>query len=240
MPSVAAIAPMVAAAGFARQRLANFRGMKHLHHRAVALALAIMLSLCSTSPHAVAALPRHPACKPVDKPGEAAPGGSADLACLSGTERVELLDRPVAPALIPPFARERRLQNALHRWKAREAQALATPQPERQDALAAYLEGREIEALRSDALKDTEAAIVRAETRILQLGVDFRATTQLATRWINRQPGRSVPGVYLERIVTAADAILAEAVALRIHHVERDAINRYFDEQLERVLTMQG
>jgi hypothetical protein len=214
--------------------------MKNLHHRAVALAMAIVLSLLSSSSPALAALPGHPACKPVDNPGGSAPAGARDLACLSGAERVELLDRSVALTLIPPLGRERSLQNALHRWKAREAQALATPKPERQDALAAYLEGREIEALRSEALKETQAAIVRAEARILQLGVDFRATTQLATRWIHRQPGRGVPGAYLERIVSAADAILAETMALQMRYAERDALNRHYDEQLEHVLTMQG
>jgi hypothetical protein len=214
--------------------------MKNLHHRAVALAMAIVLSLLSSTSPTLAALPGHPGCKPVNNHGDSAPAGSRDLACLSGAERVELLNRSAAPALIPSFSREQSLQNALHRWKAREAQALATPKPERQDALAAYLEGREIEALRSDALKDTQAAIDRAEAQILHLGVDFRATTQLATRWIQRQPGRGVPGAYLERIVTAADAILAETVALQMRYEERDALNRHFDEQLERVLTMQG
>jgi hypothetical protein len=214
--------------------------MKNLHHRAVAVTMAIVLSLLSLSSPTLAALPGQPACKPVGKPGDFAPAGSPDLACLSGAERVELLNRVAAPALVPSFARERSLQNALQRWKAREAQALATPKPERQDALAAYLEGREVEALRSDALKETQAAIVRAEARILQLGVDFRATTQLATRWIHRQPGRGVPGAYLERIVTTADAILAQTVALQMHYEERDALNRHFDEQLERVLTMHG
>ena len=106
--------------------------------------------------------------------------------------------------------------------------------------MAAYLQGRRIEALRSDALKDTEAAIVDAQARILKLGLDFRAATRLATRWIHRQPGRGVPSEYLERIMIAADAILSEDTTLKARYEERDMLNRHFDEQLERVLTMEG
>ena len=81
---------------------------------------------------------------------------------------------------------------------------------------------------------------MQAEARILQLGVDLRAATRPATRWISRQPGRGVPAAYLERIMVAADAILTESAALRAHYAQRDALNRHFDDELERVLTMQG
>ena len=215
--------------------------MTEVRTRAIALAMATLLSLFSSTFPAQAALPGHPGCKPSDAPrGAVAPPGSGELACLSGAERVDLQTRPAFQALIPPLAREQRLQSALLRWKAREAQALAVPRADGQDALAAYLEGRELESLRSQALKETEAAIVQAEARILQLGVDLRAATTPATRWISRQPGRGVPAAYLERIMVAADAILTESAALRAHYAQRDALNRHFDDELERVLTMQG
>jgi len=206
--------------------------------------MALLLSLFSTTFPAQAALPRQSGCQPADLSGGVAPAGGSELACLSGAERTELLGRVVSPGLIPPLIpplpRERELRSALHRWKALEAEALAVPMEDRPDALAAYLQGRRIEALRSDALKDTEAAIVDAQARILKLGLDFRAATRLATRWIHRQPGRGVPSEYLERIMIAADAILSEDTTLKARYEERDMLNRHFDEQLERVLTMEG
>jgi hypothetical protein len=215
------------------------RLMRDFRNRAFCLAMAVLLPL-STTFSAQAALPRQPGCHPADLAHAADPARGTDLACLSGTERADLLSRSPVPALIPPLARERQLQSALHLWKALEAEALAAPKHDRPDALAAYLQGRQLETVRSDALKETQAAIVQSEARILQLGLDFRAATQLATRWIHRQPGRGVPSAYLERIVVAADAILAEDSALRVRYEERDALNREFDEQLERVLTLQG
>ena len=218
--------------------------MRDLRDRAPALAMALLLSLFSTTFPAQGALPRQPGCQPVELAGSIAPAGGSELACLSGARRTELLGLPVAagliPPLIPPLARELELQGALHRWKALEAEALAVPKTDRPDALAAYLQGRRLEALRSDALKETEAAIVEAQARILKLGMDFRAATRLATRWIHRQPGRGVPAEYLERIMIAADAILWEDTALKARYEVRDTLNRHFDEQLERVLTMEG
>ncbi len=213
--------------------------MKDLRMRAATLVATILLPLFSTTFSAQAALPLQPGCQAGAADAGSLPG-AADLACLGAMDHAELPGRSSLPALIPPLARERRLQSALQRWKALEAEALAVPKQERPDALAAYLQGRQIETSRSDALKDTEAAIVQSEARILQLGVDFRAATHLATRWIHRQPGRGVPAAYLERIVTAADAILAEDMALQSRYQERDALNRHFDEQLEQVLTLAG
>lgn len=237
-PYVPPAAPVIAAFLPKARGAAKFAGMKQVRIRAATLAATLLLPLFSTNFSAQAALPQA-GCLAVPADTAALPR-AADLACLSGIDRAELPDRSSLPALIPPFARERRLQGALQRWKALEAEALAVPKHERPDALAAYLQGRQIETSRSDALKDTEAAIVQSEARILQLGVDFRAATHLATRWIHRQPGRGVPAAYLERIVNAADAILAEDMALQARYQERDALNRHFDEQLEQALTLAG
>ena len=217
--------------------VANVADMNDFRLRATRLASAALLPLFATTFSAQAALPRQPACHPAELLD--APARTADFACLGG-EQAETPGGPSLPALIPPLARERQLQGALQRWKALESEALAVSNEDRPDALAAYLHGRQIESRRSDALKGAEAAIVQSEARILQLGVDFRAATRLATRWIHRQPGRGVPAAYLERIVTAADAILAEDLALKVRYQERDALNRHFDEQLERVLTLAG
>jgi hypothetical protein len=212
--------------------------MKDLRMRAAALAATVLLPLFSTTFSPQAALPRQAHCQPASDAGTLPL--AASLECLSSIDAAELPGRSALPALIPPLARERQLQSALQLWKALEAEALAVPKQERPDALAAYLKGRQIEASRSDALRDAEAAIVQSEARILQLGVDFRAATHLATRWIHRQPGRGVPASYLERIVASADAILAEDMALQARYRERDALNRHFDEQLEQVMTLAG
>jgi hypothetical protein len=239
-PYIPLVAPAIAAGRPGAIDAATFAGMKEVLMRAAALAAVFLLPLFSTTFAAQAALPRQAAC-PADSSGVGAPPRSAtDLACLGGIDRAESPARSTLPALILPLARERQLQSALQHWKALEAEALTVPKQERPDALAAYLHGRQIETSRSDALKDTAAAIVQAEARILQLGVDFRAATHLATRWIHRQPGRGVPAAYLERIVTAADAILSEDMALQARYRERDALNRHFDEQLEQVLTRAG
>jgi len=233
-------APVIMASRLGAIHATTFPGMNHLRMRAATLAAMVLLPLFSTTFSAQAALPRQPGCDADSSEVGTPPRSAADLACLSGIDRAELPGRSALPALIPPLARERQLQSALQRWKALEAEALAAPRQERPDALAAYLQGRQIETSRSDALRDTEAAIVQSEARILQLGVDFRAATHLATRWIHRQPGRGVPAAFLGRIVTAADAILAEDTALQARYQERDALNRHFDEQLEQVLTLAG
>lgn len=239
-PRIPVIAPTIDGRSPATGIAATLQGMKVALDRAIALSLAILLSLSSTTVTVHAARPGSAPCRSGGLSDGAASAAPAQLACLSDQQRVDLLSKPVAPALLPPLAREHQLQSALHRWKASEAQALAVPPSNRPGALAAYLGGREIEALRTESLRDMQAEIIRAEARILQLGVDFRAATQLATRWIHRQPGRGVPAAYLERIVTAADAILAEGNALQGHYEQRDALNRYFDEQVDRVLTLPG
>jgi hypothetical protein len=216
--------------------------MKDALQRAVAVSLVILLSLLSIYLPAEAALPRPAECRDENRTRTASAQSTASvqLACLSGEERVNLLSKSVAPALLVPPAQAQQLQSALHRWKASEAEALAVPPSGSPNALAAYLGGREIEALRTESLREMQADINRAEARILQLGGDFRAATQITTRWIQRQPGRGMPAAYLERIVSAADAILVENDALQEHYDRRDALNRHFDEQIDRLLTLEG
>ncbi len=201
------------------------------------LALAIVVSLLSALISAHAAMPMQSGCSPL---AEALPFGAADLGCLPHSRRVELLSRNVEPAVIAPLNREYRLHSALHRWKAKEAEALAIPPADRRNPLAAYLESRTIEAQRSEALKDAQQAMRRAEARILLLGADLKVASRAATQWIHRQPGRELPASYLRRIVDAADAILEEDRLRRARAEDLDEINRRFDLQLQQVLTLQG
>jgi hypothetical protein len=197
--------------------------------------LALAVSLLSAVISAQAALPTPSGCSPaaVD-----VPAAGADLGCLARSRRVDLLSRIVEPAVIAPLNREYQLHSALHRWKARESEALAVPASN--GHLAAYLDGRTIEAQRSEALKEIEHAIVRSESRILLLGADLRIASRAATQWIHRQPGRPLPPAYLQRIVAAADVILAEDRLLWAGREKRSEVNRAFDQELERVLTLQG
>jgi hypothetical protein len=175
---------------------------------------------------------------------------AADFGCLPSEKRVELLSRPPASGLIAPLDRNFRQHRALHQWKAQEAAALAAPPPadasrsaaEASSAypLSAYLESREIESRRSQALKETRQAILRTEARILHLGTELNVATLATAQWIQRQPGRAPPSAYLQRIVSAADAIQAEERLLKSRAAERDDLNRHFDEQLQQVLTLQG
>lgn len=164
-------------------------------------------------------------------------GAPADLQCLSQSKRVELLSRPLGPPVIPTQGGDYRLHSALHRLKAREAEALAVADTDRRDSLAAYLNGRTIEAMRSDALRDAEAAIVRSSKRVLLLGVELKAATRAANDWISRQPGRELPGSYRQRIVHAAQAIHAEHRLLALQSTARDEVNRVFDREVHRILS---
>jgi hypothetical protein len=179
----------------------------------------------------------------------------ADFGCLPTEKRVELLSRAPASGLITPLNRDFRQHRALHQWKAQEAAALAAPPPadagrpaaeaspaEASPAhpLSAYLQSREIESRRSQALKETRQAILRTEARILYLGTELNVATLATAQWIQRQPGRAPPSSYLQRIVSAADAIQAEQRLLKSRAAERDDLNRHFDEQLQQVLTLQG
>jgi hypothetical protein len=197
------------------------------------LAFALPLLVAVLSAHA--ALPARDSCSMAVA---TVPGGATELGCLPHATRVELLTRIVEPAVIAPLNRDYQLYSALHRWKARESEALAVPASN--GHLAAYLDGRTIESQRSQALKESEQAIVRSEARILLLGADLKVASRAATQWIHRQPGRALPASYLQRIVDAAEAIMAEDKLLQAHRDERDDVNRTFDHQLQRVLTLQG
>jgi hypothetical protein len=177
-------------------------------------------------------------CKPSQGLESAADDG--DLRCLSQAKRVELLSQPIEQAVLAPLDRDYHRHSALHHLKAQEAEALATADPQAGHPLDAYLGGRAVESMRSQALSDAVWAISRSETRILLLGVDLKASTRRATDWIRRQPGRDLPAAYRQRILNAAEAILSEYSRLELRSAERDEINQVFDHALQRVLTQQG
>lgn len=201
------------------------------------LVLAATLSLLTAVISAHAALPKPSGCTRL---AEALPSSADDLGCVSHTLRIDLLNRNVAPAVIAPLNREYQLHSALHRWKAKEAAALAVPADVGNNPLASYLDGRAIESLRSEALKGSQRALAQADARILLLGADLKAASRAATQWIHRQPGRDLPSSYVQRIIDAADAILDTDRLRRAGTEERDEINRRFDLKLQQVLTMQG
>lgn len=204
-------------------------------HRNRGRSVALAVSLLSAVISAQAALPSPSGCRSA---AVTVPAAGADLGCLAHSRRLDLLSRIVEPAVIAPLNREYQLHSALHRWRARESQALAVPASN--GHLAAYLDGRTIESQRSQALKEIEQAIVQSKARILLLGADLKVASRAATQWIHRQPGRPLPAAYLQRIVVAADVILAEDRLLRARREERSDVNRAFDQELERLLTLQG
>ena len=230
--------------------------MRNVFARVLTLVLAILLPPVAATPtHAAlpvaapavvmpAVMPsgraRADACTNFRTPLAAPPAKGADFGCLPSEKRVELLSRPPAPSLIAPLNRDLPQHRALYQWKAQEAAALAVPRPAEANPLTVYLESRDIESRRSEALKETRQAILRAEARILHLGTELNVATVAAAQWIQRQPGRAPPAAYLQRIVAAADAIRSEELLLKAHGAQRDALNRHFDEQLQQVLPLQG
>lgn len=161
---------------------------------------------------------------------------TAALACVPPERRAALLEQPPKPTVISSLTGAQRLSNALQQWKAKEAEALAVPPLDERNPLDAYLEGRAIETLRSEALADVQRAILDAQARVLLLATDFKAATQAAGDWIRRQPGRDLPPAYRDRIMKAAAAILVASRELRAHDAERARLDRHFDEALERIL----
>lgn len=256
-PPIPALTPIITTALGRALGLDTFQSMLQACSRAVSLATGgafaflMTAALCAQAP-----TPRPVECKPVPGVLAAIDVLSAfnvlsafdvlsatdpqTLACLTQSKRVELLTRPLAPAVLAPLGRDYRLHSALHQLKAREAEALANADPSTRHPLAAYLDGRAIESMRSQALMDTEREIVRSQSRILFLGIELKAATQAATDWLHRQPGRDLPAAYRQRIVRVAAAILAEDDLLALRNAERDEVNRVFDGELYRVLTLQG
>ncbi|MEO6269235.1 MAG: hypothetical protein ABIP08_02910 [Lautropia sp.] len=199
-------------------------------------ALAVLVSAAFS---AQVTLPRAPGCPSIPElPASAAQAG--DLACLSQSQRSELLSRPVKDTILTPLDRDHHHLAALHRIKAREAEALAVADPTGGDALVAYLDGRAIESMRTQALQNEERAIARLQSRNRISSTDLKAATKAATDWIRRQPGRELPLDYQQRVIEAAETLLEQSDELQRHIDTRNELNRIFDQEVKRVQTLRG
>ncbi len=214
--------------------------MKQACSKVIGIALAGALAvLVSAAFSAQVTLPRAPGCPSIPQlPASAAQAG--DLACLSQSQRAELLSRPIRNTILTPLDRDYHHLAALHQIKAREAEALAVADPTGGDALVAYLDGRAIESMRTQALQDAERAIERLQSRSRVSSTDLKAASKAATDWIRRQPGRELPVDYQHRIIDAAEALLAQSDELQRHIDTRNELNRIFDREVKRVQSLRG
>lgn len=203
---------------------------------ALAGALAVLVSAAFS---AQVTLPRLPGCPSIPElPASASQAG--DLACLSQSQRSELLSRPIRNTILTPLDRDYHHHAALHQIKAREAEALAVADPTGGDALVAYLDGRAIESMRTQALLDAERAIARLQSRNRISSTDLKVATKAATDWIRNQPGRELPVDYHQRILDAAEALLAQSDELQRHIDTRNELNSIFDREVKRVQSLRG
>ena len=194
--------------------------------------------LISAAVIAQSSLPRPAECR--SAPELPAGADVGDLDCLPQAKRVELLTQPVGQAALAPLDRDYRLHSALHRLKAREAEALAVADPSASHPLDAYLTGRAIESRRSKALRDTKRELASSQVRMVSMSVTLVIATKSATNWIRRQPGRDLPPAYRQRIVVAAAVILAENGWRQRLADACEKVNRDFDRRQRRVLTLRG
>ncbi len=178
----------------------------------------------------------------------AADDGRSIYTCRDRNGRTITSDRPIAECsdramrelgpsgivkreIAPPLTAEQQKQKEFDDRNRRLADEAAREKRRRDTALlSAYADEDQIERARRRNLADTEEAIKRSQTRLVELGKEKASLVQETEGY----RGKQVPYLVQRKVEDNRAAIADEEGAMRMQKAEIDRINLRFDEEVKR------